>query len=184
MIACAVGCHVLSFLYDVCELLTTGTLSDGFTIGYLGIIGCYLFMLCANYGCMDGIIDDRTPAMQKSRKIAWIAPILATALFAINFFADVPIETKRCYFFVWIPAAVSSYYNLKHAIAPDMGFGFIKAIRPFNIVSLVFTMLNLLHLTAWNFTEWPITIITGTLFGVSSLVLVITAKRGVKRWTI
>ena len=184
MIACAIGCHVLSYLYDICELLTTGTLSEGFNIGYLGVIGCYLFLLSAGYSCMDGIIDDGTPIMNKSRKLAWIAPAVAIALFVVNFFADIPIDTKNCYFFIWIPAATSSYYNLKHTIVPDMDFGFIKAIRPFNIAALAFTMLNLLHYTAWNYADWPILIITGTLVGISSVVMAIMAKRGVKRWTI
>ena len=184
MIACAVGCHVLGYLYDVCELITTGTLSEGFTIGYLGVIGCYLFLLSANYGCMDGIIDDGTPIMTKSRRIAWIAPVVALLLFVVNFFAEVPFETKRCYFFVWIPAGINLYYHLKHTLVPDMGFGFIKAIRPFNISALIFTILNLIHLTAWNYSEWYLTTVTGILFGISSLVMVVMAKRGVKRWTL
>ena len=184
MIACAIGCHVLCSLYDVCEILTTGTLSEGFSISYLGAIGCYLFLLSANYGCMDGIIDDGTPAMKKSRALAWIAPSVAAALFMVNFFADIPFETKKYYFFVWIPAATCSYYNLKHALAPDMGFGFIKAIRPFNVAALAFNMLNLLHFTAWNYFDWPMLTVSGTLVGISSIIMAVMAKRGVKRWTI
>ena len=184
MIACAIGCHILCYLYDVCEILITGTLSEGFSIGYLGAIGCYLFLLSANYGCMDGIIDDGTPAMHKSRRLAWIAPAAAVALYIVNFFADVPFDTKQYYFFVWIPAAVCSYYNLKHAVAPDMDFGFIKAIRPFNVAALVFNLLNLLHFTAWNYADWPVLTLTGILVGLSSIVMAVTAKRGVEKWTI
>ena len=184
MIACAIGCHALCYLYDVCEILTTGTLSEGFSISYLGAIGCYLFLLSASYDCMDGIIDDGSPAMAKSRKLARIAPTVAVALFVLNFFADVPFETKHCYFFVRITATACSYYNLKHAIVPDMGFGFIKAIRPFNVAALAFNTLNLLHFTAWNFADWPVITLTGTLVGVSSVIMAVTAKRGVKRWTI
>ena len=184
MIACAIGCNVLCYLYDVCEILTTKTLSEGFSVSYLGVIGCYLFLLSANYGCMDGIIDDGTPAMLKSRRLAWIAPIVAIALYVVNFFADVPFETKKYYFFVWIPAAICSYYNLKHAIAPDLDFGFIKAIRPFNIAALAFNMLNLLHFTVWNYFDWPIITLTGTLVGIATIIMAVTAKRGVKRWTI
>ena len=184
MIACAIGCHVLCSLYDVCEILTTGTLSEGFSISYLGAIGCYLFLLSANYGCMDGIIDDGTPAMSKSRRLARIAPLFTIALFILNFFADVPLSTKQFYFFVWIPATLCAYYNLKHAIAPDMGFGFIRAIRPFNVAALAFNMINLVHFTAWNFADWPVITATGTLVGLASIAMAVTAKRGVKRWTI
>ena len=184
MIACAIGCNVLGSLYDVCEILTTKTLSEGFSVSYLGGIGCYLFLLSANYGCMDGIIDDGTPAMVKSRRLAWIAPIAATALYVVNFFAEIPFETKKYYFFLWIPAVISSYYNLKHALAPDMGFGFIKAIRPFNLAAIAFNLLNLLHFTVWNYFEWQAITVSGTLAGIATVIMAVMAKRGVKRWTI
>ena len=46
-----------------------------------------------------------------------------------NYFADSPYYTKLSYAFIWIPAIISVYFSLKHAIIPDLDFGFIKAIR-------------------------------------------------------
>lgn len=184
LIAGAVFCHMLGLLYDICEYYTTGTLSENFTIGYLGTIGCFLFLLTASFGYMNGILDDKTSVMKKSRLIALLAPVSLLALLIPNFFAEVPIGTKICYTIVWIPAMFSSYFNLKHAIIPDMGFGFVKAIRPFNITALIFTLFQLIHLTLWNFFDWIPLLISGILLGASSIVMMIFAQRGVKKWII
>jgi hypothetical protein len=98
--------------------------------------------------------------------------------------AAVPIMTKVVYSMLWIPAIFSSYFNLKHTIIPDMGFGFVKAIRPFNIAALAFTFLQLIHLTVWNFCGWVPLMITGIIFGASCIVMVVTASKGVAKWVI
>lgn len=184
MILGAVGCHVLAFLYDQCQYIITGNLPDGFSVSYLGNIGCFLFLLTANFGYMDGILDDRTPAMAKSRLLGLLAPLPLLGLLAANLLAPVPWDTKLWYGITWLPACFSAYFHLKHALIPDMGFGFIKAIRPFNIAALVFTILTALHLTCWNLFDWGVLTVTGTLTGISCSVMVVMAGKGVKQWTI
>lgn len=184
LIVGAVACHVLGFLYDVCEILTQGNLAEGFTTGYLGPFGCFLFLLTASYGYMDGIIDDGTEKMRRRKIIALLAPAFCLLLLTLNIFADTPWQTKASYAFVWLPATFSSYFNLKHALAPDHGYGFIKAIRPFNISALVFTTTALAHLTVWNFFEWIAMAISGVVLGSSCIVMTVMAKRGVDGWTI
>lgn len=184
LIVGAIGCNVLGFIFDACEILTTGTLSEGFTTGYLGTIGCFLFLLTASYGYMDGIIDDRTGAMKKSRRIALIAPALCVLLLIPNIIADIPLSTKISYLLVWIPATFSSYFHLKHAIIPDQGFGFVRAIRPFNVTALVFTAASLSHLTVWNFFEWIAMVISGLSLGAACVQMIIMAKRGIDGWRI
>lgn len=184
MIIFAVGCHCLGYVFDVCELLTTGTLSEGFTIGYLGSIGCFLFLLTADFGFMDGILDDKTPTVRKSRWIALVAPAVLGALIVPNFFTGAPKSTVIAYALIWVPAMASSYFNLKHAMIPDMGFGFVGAIRPFNISALAFTFCQLMHLTLWNFENPWLLAVSGALVGAASIVMVLMAKRGVDKWTI
>lgn len=184
LIVGAVTCHILGFLFDVCEILTTGNLSEGFTTGYLGPFGCFLFLLTASYGYMDGIIDDGTEKMRKRKIIALGAPALCLFMLMVNMFAEVPWQTKVSYAFVWIPATFSSYFNLKHVLAPDHGYGFIKAIRPFNIAALIFTTTALAHLTVWNFFEWIAMVISGVVLGSSCIVMTVMAKRGVDGWTV
>lgn len=184
LIVSAVACHSLGYLFDACELWTTGQLSEGFTTGYLGPIGCFLFMLTASYGYMDGIIDDKTSHIKTARLIALIAPAVCLFLLLLNMFSSVPIGTRIAYILIWIPATFSSYFCLKHAIAPDQGFGFVTAIRPFNIAAVVFTFANLSHLTVWNFFGWIAMVISGFLLGTACLVMIVMVKRGVDRWSL
>lgn len=184
MIIGALWCHLLGYLYDLCELFTTGTLAEGFTIGYLGSLGCFLFLLSAGFGCMDGILDDRSPAMRSSRYLALLAPAAILSLLVPNFFAEVPIGTKVWYALLWIPATLSSYFHLKHALLPDMGFGFVKAIRPFNLAALGFIFFQLLHMTFWNFFDWLPLLLSGLCFGAASIAMVILAEKGVRKWVL
>lgn len=180
----AIACHILGYLFDICEFFTQGTLSGGYTIGYLGSIGCFLFLLTAGFGYLDGIMDDRTGAMRKSRLIALLAPLFAVALLVVNMLSDIPTKIKIAYFVLWIPAMFNSYFCLKHAILPDMGFGFVKAIRPYNIAALTFTLLQLVHLTLWSFFGWVVILISGIFFGLSIVLMMIMARRGAEKWTI
>lgn len=67
--------------------------------------------------------------MRSARIIALIAPLFAVLLYIPNaVIEEVAISTKAVYALVWIPAIFSVYFNLKHAIIPDLDFGFIKAI--------------------------------------------------------
>lgn len=182
LVVVAVVCHALSCAFDTCETLITGTLSDGFTIGYLGSIGCFLFLLTVNYAYMDGILDDGSASARRTRLLALLAPLGSLIVLIPNVLAEIPLSTKICYVLIWIPAIFSAYFHLKHALLPDMGFGFVKAIRPFNIAALVFTFCQFLHLTVWNLGGWIATTLTGILFGISSIVMVIMAKKGVEQW--
>ena len=76
----------------------------------------------------------------------------------------------------------SSYYNFKHSIMSDMCYGFVKAIRPFNVAALSFTFLQLIHLTLWNYCDWIPLLISGIVFGASCVVMIVMADKGVKKW--
>ena len=181
---CTVGCLMLGYIFDICDYIVNGMNSNEYFIGYLGSIGSFLSLLTASVGYMDGIIDDGTPQMKKCRGMALVAPISAAILLVLNMFANVPISTKVVYSVLWIPAMYCSYFNLKHAIVPDMGFGFVKAIRPFNIAALSFTFLQLIHLTLWNFCGWIPLLISGIVFGCSCIVMIVMADKGVKEWAL
>ena len=180
----AVACLLLGYVFDICYYIVHGLLDEGYMIGYLGSIGSFFFLLTASVGYMDGIIDDGSPKIKKCRYIALVGPVLAIALWIPNMIADVPLMTKVVYSILWISATLSSYFNLKHAIVPDMGFGFVKAIRPYNIVALSFTFLQLIHLTLWNYCGWLPLLVSGTVFGVSCILMIVMADRGVKKWTL
>lgn len=184
LIVYAVGCLMLGYIFDICDYLVRGVRDDEYLIGYLGSIGSFLFLLTASTGYMDGIIDDGTSEMKRYRYIAWIAPVLLAILWVPNMFANTPIPTKVVYSILWIPAMFCSYFNLKHAIIPDMGFGFVKAIRPLNVAALSFTFFQLIHLTLWNFCGWVPLLISGIVFGCSCIVMIVMADKGVRKWAL
>ena len=181
----AMASHALGSVYHLCQTLTSDVLVEGFTPAYLGRIGFFLFLITASYGQMDRILDDGSPKMRPARFLALIAPICATLLFLCNVgWEDVPTVTKVVYGMVWIPGMISIYFNLKHAVIPDLGFGFIKAIRPYNALAVLLGIFELLCLTAWAYYDPVIMAIVAVLFGGLCVSTVIAAKKGVEKWTI
>ena len=184
-ITMAMASHSLGSIYHLCQALASDTLVEGFTPAYLGRIGFFLFILTASYGQLDRIVDDGSEKMQKARILALIAPILAVLLYIPNaLIEDVPVETKVVYAIVWIPAILSVYFNLKHAIIPNLDFGFIKAIKPYNIFILSLEFSELLCLGAWDYYYPAQMAITAVIFAILCVCTMVAAKRGVEKWTI
>lgn len=188
IITAAMGCYALSCLYHLCQTLLFEEPAEGFTATYLGRIGFYLFLLTANFGQMNGIMDDGTPKMKTSRYVGLLGPLLAVGLFCFVLLAEMPLSTKLSYLPVWIVAALNMYYNLKLSVIPDLGFGFSRAVRPYNISALVLSALDLLTLLAWAYYDLPygfvIVAVTSVLTSVTMLITVHNLNGGVKKWTI
>lgn len=184
-ITMAMGCHALGSIYHLCQTLTNETIIEGFTPAYLGRIGFFLFLIAASYGQMDRIVDDGSKKIRPTRYIALIAPILAAVLFIPNAtMIDLPIETKIAVSLVWLPAMVAVYYNLKHSIIPNVDYGFVKAIKPYNILATCLGFAELLCLTAWNYFYNTQLIIFSVIFAILCVTTMIVAKKGVEKWTI
>ena len=184
-ITMAMGCHSLSTIYHLCLILTNGTILEGFTPAYLGRIGFFLFFIASSYGQMDRIIDDGTPAIRPSRYLALLAPVCAALLYLPTAKTGaIPVSTKVSLLLVWIPAMVSVYFNLKHAIIPDCDFGFIKAIKPYNMLAVALGFAELLRLTAWNDCANGPLVVTSAIFAALSVAIMIAAKKGAEQWTI
>ena len=184
-ITMAMGSHALGSIYHVCQTLTTETVLEGFTPAYLGRIGFFLFFIAASYGQMDRIVDDGSKKIRPTRFIALIAPLCAILLYLPNgLMEDLPLATKIAALLVWLPAIFSVYYNLKHAIIPDFDFGFIKAIKPYNILAVCLGFAELLCLTAWDYLYNTQLVVTSVIFAGLCVSLMIAAKKGAERWTI
>ena len=184
-ITMAMGCHALGSIYHLCQTLTTSIVLEGFTPAYLGRIGFFLFLITASYGQMDRIVDDGSEKLRPSRMIALIAPLCAVLLYLPNgLMEDLPTATKIAVLLVWIPAMVSVYYNLKHSIIPDFDFGFIKAIKPYNILATCLGFAELLCLTAWDYLYNTPLVISSFAFAVLCIEMMLAAKKGAEKWTI
>lgn len=184
-ITMAMGSHALGSLYHLCQTLTSEDIVEGFTPAYLGRIGFFLFILTASYGQLDRIVDDGSSKMRRARMIALIAPLLAAVLYIPNALIDeIVISTKVVYAFVWIPAIICVYFNLKHAIIPDLDFGFIKAIKPYNFFVLLLSFSELICLTTWMFYEPVPMAIAAITFGALCVCATVFARKGVEKWKI
>ena len=184
-ITMAMGCHALGSIYHLCQTLTTEEVLEGFTPAYLGRIGFFLFLLTASYGQMDRIVDDGSKKARPSRYIALLAPLCAVLLYLPNgTMEDLPLPTKIAVLLVWLPALFSVYFNLKHALIPDCDFGFIKAIKPYNILATCLGFAELLCLTAWDYLYNTQLVIATILFAALCVALIIAAKKGAEKWTI
>lgn len=184
-ITMAMASHALGSIYHLCQDLIGGTLMEGFTPAYLGRVGFFLFIITASYGQMDRIVDDGSAKMKPSRYISLIAPICAALLYIPNWMIDdVPLRTKIVYAIVWIPAVIAVYFNLKHALIPNMDFGFIKAIKPYNILILCLSFSELICLTAWDYYEPVPLAISAVIFGVLCICTMVAARKGAEKWTV
>ena len=184
-ITMAMGSHALGSIYHLCQTLTMETVLEGFTPAYLGRIGFFLFLITASYGQMDRIVDDGSKKIRPSRYIALIAPILAALLYIPNaIIIELPIQTKIAVMLVWLPAVVAVYYNLKHSIIPDLDFGFVKAIKPYNIFATCLGFAELLCLTAWDYLYNTQLVIFSVAFAILCVAMMLSAKKGAERWTI
>ena len=187
IVTMAFGCYAMGSLYYLCQSITAEEVPEGFTAAYLGRIGFFLFLFTANFGQMDGLLDDRTPAFKKFRYIALIAPIAVALLYVPCILTDMLLSTKISLVFMWIAAMCSSYYNFKHAIISDLGYGFVKAIRPYNICALILTFAELiLHILWANADDFGFVIIAviSALFSIMCAVTMVALKRGVEKWKI
>lgn len=188
VVTTAMGCYALSCLYHICQTMVFEEAIEGFTATYLGRIGFYLFLLTASFGQMNGIMDDGTPKMRPSKYIGLLGPLLAAGLFGLVVLAEIPLSTKLSYLPVWVVAALSMYYTLKHAVIPDLGYGFSKAVRPYNISAFVLSALDLCTLLAWAYYDVPhgfiVMAFTSVLTSIAMPIAIRNLKMGVTRWTI
>ena len=181
----AMGCHALGSVYHLCQTIATEEVLEGFTPAYLGRIGFFLFLITASYGQLDRIVDDRSRGLRPYRLIALIAPLLAVLLYLPNaLMEDLPLATKIAVLLVWLPAVFSVYYNMKHAIIPNLDFGFIKAIKPYNILATCLGFAELLCLTAWDYLYNTQMVIFSVAFAILCVATMLAAKKGAEKWTI
>ena len=187
IVTMAFGCYAMGSFYHLCQSITTEEVVDGFTAAYLGRIGFFLFLFTANFGQMDGLLDDRTSAFKKFRYIALIAPITAALLYIPCALTDMTISTKISLVFMWFAAMCSSNYNFKHAVISDLGYGFAKAIRPYNICALILIFTELILHILWANSEscgFVIIAVVSVIFSIMCAVTLVVLKRGVEAWKV
>lgn len=180
----AVGCFMMGKLFCVLSLLSMGRLPYPFHMGYLGYLGCFAFLFSANYGQLDSIIDDGGNEIKKARMAGFLAPSILAVLLIILFLSDMEVINKGLLLIISLPALPGSYFNLKHLIAPDFDFVFLKVIRPCNVPILLIYLLSMTSLFFELNGFVLLADIGSILVSLSFITLIILAARGHNKWKI
>lgn len=185
LVALGIGCLALGSLHDLVYLIVQSRQISGIYLSFLGIIGCFLFLLSANYGQLDRLFDDGSRSFLKYRLIALATPAVMLSLFIpIVFFDGIPLGMKIFAFLGWLPMSAASYYNTKHAILPDCGFVFVKVIRPYNIAAVALELSQALYIVMNVYRLSAGILVSSVAVSVSLMAVLFCAKRGAEKWTI
>lgn len=151
--------------------------SSGFNAGYLGYMGTFFFLFSSYFGALDRLADGREPEYRIYRAVSIIPPVAVavSALFICSVWQILLV----------IPAAAASYYACKHLIMPDVEMGIIRVMRPYNLIILLFCLIQPLTLYASE------SDVSGSLYNILSAVNVLlvaaalpVARQEVKKWFI
>ena len=182
---CAVGCYALAELLRLTYYLCYGEqaeLTGMFSIGYFG---CFLFALSACRKPFDSIVDDRSKTFRKYRVAAIFAPAIIVVLTFFSYFpvrASLSDRAVAVIVLLSLPKLAASYYNFKHLIMPDMGYGFIKNVRLCNIFALLMYVVDSFYTYAAVVSNRAFVLAGGLVLNVCCIGLIAAAKRGMKLW--
>ncbi len=183
LLVCASGCFALQQLSYIVNLWCDVTAVV--SIGMFGIFGCNFFLLSANFGTLDKIVDE-SKGFDKVRAISIIAPVVMAILTALAFLSwkDKDLFCAVMWVIMLIPALPASYFNLKHILLPVDPFELLRATRPSNIVALCFYIITAAYSIFSANTGYIVSGILSVVMSISVLALSLCAVKGVKRWGI
>lgn len=183
MITGAVGCMMFSRLSKVVRSIA-GFANHAFQLHSLGYIGVFLFLLTANAGIMDGLADDRSKAYRPYRLAAFAAPFAVICLFLPIALGDFALPVKVTDGVVTVFIAAASYFNLKHAIFPDVDFGVIRCVKGYNWLAVACGLLYMGEMVATAYGADRVALVLCVLIGLDSAFILPMLKRGIERWKI
>ena len=178
MITLALGCNAFGRLFYIVRLLTGGFITGSVQLGFFGIVGSFMFFFS-----LDSLLDDKSKEFKKFRLISLIAPAVFLAMYILFFLtADISTIWKILGAVLTIFAAMSAYYNLKHLIFPDVDFGVVKCLRPYNLLVLVYTLSVFVECIGLSRDNAVLTLICCIVTGVISTAMRPLSVRGLKKW--
>ena len=185
MIVYGMGCAMVGRLFQAVSLFAFGELTNGFNIGMLGIIGCFLFFFTANYSLLDSLVDDGSEKFRKTRLMALAAPAAVFILFGVYIhYAGIGFATFVRLVGILI-IAVTAYFHLKHILIEDVRFGLIRSLKRYNILGLVLALLCMVEIITASAPFSPIYLmIVLQLTCIVYLLIIPELEKGVLRWTI
>lgn len=181
-----VTCFFMEELYYLTDYLCSGTWSDAYSFAAFAASAGYTFLLSANYGAFDSIVDDGSKPCLKVRKLACIVPMLLVlvyivfTIFYLRNGGDITytVLTALCK----IPMLFASYFHTKHLFLPDRLNFMIEPLRLCNAVCLLLIFTDVAADIFFTLNNYAAYSICETFFSVLLIFVMITAERGHKRW--
>lgn len=179
---CAAGCFALRQLSETVNFLCG--IQGHIGVGMLGVFGCNFFLLSANYGTLDKVVDDGGADTESARGSALAASIVLTALSALVLLTwrKKDLVCGVLWFLMLLPVLPASYFNMKHLLMPLDPFELLRAAKPCNHAALCFYLLSALYSVLCGLGFTAAAGVTSVLLSVSMLFLVIASIRGAKKW--
>ena len=183
LLVCASGCFALEQLSYIVNLWCG--ITAVVSIGMLGIFGCNFFLLSANFGTLDKIVDE-SKGLNKVRAISFIAPVVMAVLtvFAFLSWKDKDIFCAVMWLVMLLPALPASYFNLKHILLPMDPFEFLRATKPCNISALIFYAVTAAYVICSASQSSTVSGVLTVAMSLSVLGLSLCAVKGAKKWGI
>ena len=183
MAVLGVGCIFLGSFHTVVRLLTDVPTRGVFQTGTLGTVGAFMFFFSANYGQIDSLVDDGTPAFRKYRLTAACGTAAAAALSLLILFSPAPAGEKAGGLLGALAVCMSSYFHIKHLVIPDVEKGVVSCQRLYNAVLLCLGLLCITKSAALAYDRYYLY----TLLTVPQCILTAAAvpavDTGVSRWS-
>lgn len=185
----ACGCRLIERLI-VFATFICGLSDSNVSIGtFLGMFSVGLFAFSANYGTLDGIVDDRSDDRnKKARRLALIAPTILTVFslwLSVTYAVNISVFTGAVIFVAVLPIIPSSYYCTKHLFLPSDDLGLLKATRPCNIIAVVMYGVGIVRnvLSSMLLSEVVLALVSVVTFGLHALLVIVSVK-GAEKWKI
>ena len=166
---CAVWSFAIQMIYSVLIIVCANDYRSDNNLGFLGMATTFIFLASANFGQFNTLVDEGSKKLRPIRLAALAAPIFVAAFYLyIILHFEQTLWFKFIFAVVVIPVAASQYFNVKFILMKDDGTGFIRGVKPLNIVSFLASICYLLYIYA-DCKQWET---VGTLASFLSVLLV------------
>ena len=185
MITLAMGVIGFGRLFLVCRILTGGEITETFQLGFVGMFASFLFFFSANYGAVDSLIDNSVNRSIWSKLVPFLAPLAAIILYIVFFIVrDTSLMWRIFGAMLTLNIALSTYFNLKHLLSPDIDKGVVTCLRPYNLLALIYAASVLVECIGLSSGNTILAFVAGLISAISIILIIPLIERGVKRWLI
>lgn len=182
------ACFLLEELYYLADYACTGAWSDEFSFAAFGAGAGYAFMLSANYGLFDHLVDDGSKECRRTGKLALFMPAVLVAVYILVSAFFIRTTGNVTYVILTVlcktPMIFAAYFHTKHLFLPDKLHFLVDSLRPCNAVSLIVILTDVLSDVFFAFGNLTAYSICETVFSLSMIFMMITAERGRRRWKV